>query len=159
MASDLMGVRPATPQYQTNIACIIACYTTVMTAPRSSAEFSFLTNHGKALVLIGHTPGIRIADMASMLQITERSVQRIVTDLATTGYISRARRGRQNVYTVHRHMPLGLPIQRDVDVDALFAILPQLGATPGTPPTVTGVTPTANTVRVRATDELQDQER
>lgn len=73
--------------------------------------------------------------MAVILQITERSVQRIVTDLATAGYINRSRSGRQNVYTVHRNMPLGLPIQRDIDVDSLFAILPLHGDTTGEPPT------------------------
>ena len=95
-----------------------------MTESRPAPEFSLLTNHGKALVILGHAPRIRIADVASMLQITERSVQRIVTDLVTAGYISRSRTGRQNVYTVHRDMPLGLPIQRDIAVDSLFAILP-----------------------------------
>jgi hypothetical protein len=107
---------------------------TVVTGSAPTPEFSFLTNHGKALILIGHTPRIRIADMAAILRITERSVQRIVTDLATAGYVSRSRRGRQNVYTVHREMPLGLPIQRDIDVDSLFAILPQHGDTTGEPP-------------------------
>lgn len=110
-----------------------------MTEFAPTPEFSFLTNHGKALVLIGHTPKIRIADMAAILNITERSVQRIVTDLATTGYISRSRIGRQNAYTVHRHMPLGLPIQRDIDVDSLFAILPLHGDTTSEPPTSASV--------------------
>ena len=52
-----------------------------------------------------------------------------LADLATAGYIDRQREGRRNFYTVRTNLPLGLPIQRDVDIGALVAILP--GAEPG----------------------------
>lgn len=87
-------------------------------------EFAFLTNHGKTLLLIAHDPRIRMRDIADLLGITERATQRIVADLAKAGYIERERDGRRNLYTVRRHLPLGLPIQRDIDIGALLAILP-----------------------------------
>src|SRR5579871_4342612 len=91
---------------------------------RPTPEFSFLTNHGKALLLIAHDPRIRIRDIASVLGITERRTQRIVAELAAAGYIDREREGRRNLYTVSTHLPLGLPTQRDADIGALLAVLP-----------------------------------
>jgi DNA-binding MarR family transcriptional regulator len=91
-------------------------------------EFSFLTNHGKALLLIAHDPRIRMRDIAALLGITERRTQRIVADLAESGYIERQREGRRNFYTVSTHLPLGLPTRRDADIGALLAILPAAGS-------------------------------
>ena len=91
---------------------------------RSAPEFSFLTNHGKALLLIAHDPRIRMRDIASVLGITERRTQRIVADLAEAGYLEREREGRRNLYTVSTHLPLGLPTRRDTDIGSLLAILP-----------------------------------
>ena len=91
--------------------------------PRIVPEFGFLTNHGKALLLIAQDPRIRMRDIAALLNITERATQRIVADLDRTGYIDREREGRRNVYTVSVHLPLGLPTQRDIDIRALLGIL------------------------------------
>jgi len=91
---------------------------------RPAPEFSFLTNHGKTLLLIAHDPRIRMRDIARLLGITERRTQRIVADLAEAGYIDREREGRRNLYTVSTDLPLGLPTQRDADIGALLAVLP-----------------------------------
>jgi hypothetical protein len=82
-----------------------------------------LTNHGNALLLIARNPRIRIRDIADLLGITERAAQRIVADLASTGYIDREREGRRNLYHVRTHLPLRLPFQGDLDVRSLLAIL------------------------------------
>ena len=105
-----------------------------MTAPPTSTEqtvaandepeFAFLTNHGKTLLLIAHDRRIRMRDIAGLLHITERATQRIVTDLVRAGYIDRERDGRRNRYSVRTEVPLGLPIQRDIDIGSLLAILP-----------------------------------
>ena len=86
-------------------------------------EFAFLTNHGKTLLLIAHDPRIRMRDIAGLLDITERATQRIVGDLDRAGYVERKREGRRNVYSVRTHLPLGLPIQRDIDIGSLLAIV------------------------------------
>ena len=36
-------------------------------------EFAFLTNHGKALLLMAQDPKIRLRDIAALLGITERA--------------------------------------------------------------------------------------
>jgi DNA-binding Lrp family transcriptional regulator len=87
-------------------------------------KFAFLTNHGKTLLLIARDRRIRIRDIAATLEITERATQRIVAELATAGYLEREREGRRTRYTVKTDLPVGLPIQRDVDIASLLAILP-----------------------------------
>jgi DNA-binding MarR family transcriptional regulator len=86
-------------------------------------DFRLLTNHGNTLLLIARDPRIRIRDIADLLDITERAAQRIVADLASTGYIDREREGRRNLYQVRTHLPLRLPFQRDLDIKSLLAIL------------------------------------
>ena len=62
-------------------------------------------------------------DIAGRLGVTERATQRIVGDLARAEYIERERDGRRNLYSVRTDIPLGLPIQRDIDIGSLLAIL------------------------------------
>lgn len=90
---------------------------------RVAPDFAFLTNHGKTLLLIAQDQRIRMRDIADRLEITERATQRIVADLARAGYIDREREGRRNRYSVRTDVPLGLPIQRDVDIGSLLGVL------------------------------------
>ena len=92
-------------------------------ASPAAPKFSFLTNHGKTLLLIADDPRIRLRDIAVVLDITERATHRIVGDLDRAGYVERTREGRRNFYSVRTQLPLGLPIQRDVDIGALLAIV------------------------------------
>ena len=89
----------------------------------AAPDFAFLTNHGKTLLLLAHDPRIRMRDIAGRLQITERATQRIVGDLARAGYVDREREGRRNRYSVRADVPLGLPIQRDIDLESLLAVV------------------------------------
>ena len=87
------------------------------------APFAFLTNHGLTLLCIAEDPRIRMREIAATVQITERSAQRIVSDLIDAGYVDRARDGRRNTYTVRGDLPITLPSQRDVDLNALLSVL------------------------------------
>ena len=70
------------------------------------AQWSFLTNHARALLCIAHDPGLRLRDMAEALGITERSAYAIVADLTEAGYVLKERDGRRNRYSIQHHMPL-----------------------------------------------------
>jgi DNA-binding transcriptional ArsR family regulator len=70
------------------------------------AEWSFLTNHAKALLCIANDPGARLRDIAATLGITERSAFAIVNDLAAAGYVVKERDGRRNRYEIQHHLPL-----------------------------------------------------
>jgi len=70
------------------------------------AEWSFLTNHAKALLCIADDPGVRLRDIATSLGITERSAFAIVTDLTDAGYVIKNKDGRRNSYRIQPHLPL-----------------------------------------------------
>ena len=71
-----------------------------------TTDWSFLTNHGRALLHIAHDPNVRLRDIAATLNITERSAYAIVTDLTDAGYVVKERDGRRNRYIVQHHLPL-----------------------------------------------------
>jgi hypothetical protein len=70
------------------------------------ARWTFLTNHGRALLCIAHDPETRLRDIASTLGITERRAYGIVNDLTEAGYVVKERYGRRNRYQVQHHLPL-----------------------------------------------------
>ena len=62
-----------------------------------AAKWGFLTNHGRALLCIAHDPDVRLRDLATTLEITERSAYAIVSDLTEAGYVLKNRDGRSIV--------------------------------------------------------------
>ena len=70
------------------------------------AKWNFLTNHARVLVCIAHDPGVRLRDIATTLEITERSAYGIVTDLTEGGYVVKEKDGRRNRYQIQAHLPL-----------------------------------------------------
>jgi len=68
--------------------------------------WTFLTNHGRALLCIASDPEIRLRDIAASLGITERRAYGIVTDLSEAGYVIKEKDGRRNRYQVQTHLPL-----------------------------------------------------
>jgi predicted transcriptional regulator len=92
--------------------------------------FSFLSNHGLALLCIADDPRSRMRDIAGSLDITERAAQRIVADLVEAGYVDRERDGRRNNYTVQRDLRIALPLERDVEIGSLLSVLVPGDSTP-----------------------------
>jgi hypothetical protein len=70
------------------------------------SNWSFLTNHGRALLCIARDPDIRLRDIAADLGITERHAYAVVTDLSDAGYVVKTREGRRNRYEVQTHLAL-----------------------------------------------------
>jgi len=62
-------------------------------------------------------------DVAHLVGITERAVQRIVAELEEAGYIERIRHGRRNRYEVRTHLPLRHPIERHERVSSLIELV------------------------------------
>lgn len=86
-------------------------------------NWTFLTNHARALLCIARDPGVRLRDIATSLQITERSAYGIVTDLAEAGYVVKNKDGRRNRYRVQIHLPLPEATNRKRTVGELLALL------------------------------------
>lgn len=89
----------------------------------SEPAWTFLTNHAHVLLCIAKEPEARMRDLATLVGITERAVQRIVADLEAGGYIARTRQGRRNRYVVRGDLPLRHPIERHEKVSSLIALV------------------------------------
>ena len=70
------------------------------------ADWSFLTNHARALHYIAQNPDARLRDIAAAIQITERTAFGIIADLAQAGYIVKEKDGRRNRYHIQDHLPV-----------------------------------------------------
>jgi hypothetical protein len=88
-----------------------------------STDWSFLTNHARALLCIAHDPGVRLRDIGTALGITERSAYGIVTDLAEAGYVVKEKDGRRNSYQIQGHLPLPETISRKRTVGEVLDLL------------------------------------
>jgi DNA-binding Lrp family transcriptional regulator len=95
----------------------------VSTEAGPTPAFGFLTNHGLVLLCIAHDPQIRMRDIAATVGITERAAQRIVADLVESGYLSRQRIGRRNLYSVRLDLAVAVPTRRDLDLNSLLNVL------------------------------------
>ncbi len=67
----------------------------------STPAWTFLTNHSHVLICLARDPLARLRDIAILVGITERAVQRIIADLEEAGVITRQRMGRRNQYEIH----------------------------------------------------------
>jgi len=87
------------------------------------ADWSFLTNHARALLCIAHDPDTRLRDIANLLDVTERTAFGIVADLAEDGYVLKERVGRRTRYQIRAQMPLREAIARERSVGEMLALL------------------------------------
>lgn len=91
--------------------------------PSPASGWTFLTNHAHVLFCIVQDPEVRLRDVAARVGITERAVQRIVTDLENEGYLEVSKEGRRNRYKVNFDLPLRHPIERHRSVRALIGLV------------------------------------
>ena len=82
-----------------------------------------LSNHGLVLLCVSRDPGMRLREIADCVGITERAVHRIVCELCKAGYVTRARDGRRNTYTVHPNAELQPDMVGDSTVGDLIGAL------------------------------------
>ena len=92
-------------------------------------SWTFLTNHARVLLCVAHDPGARLRDIATSLNITERTAFGIITDLAEAGYVVKEKDGRRNRYYVQAHLPLPEPAGRERTVGEVLALLADTDAT------------------------------
>jgi DNA-binding MarR family transcriptional regulator len=99
------------------------------TAKPAGPRWTFLTNHSHVLLCLAKDSEARLRDVAQAVGITERAVQRIISELEEAGYLTRERDGRRNRYRVLSHLPLRHPLEAHRKVAALLALVE-----PVTPP-------------------------
>ena len=90
---------------------------------KSNKPWTFITNHGAVLGIIGERSKITVREISSYLGITERTVHNILSDLVEAGYITKTKVGRRNQFVVHPDLPMRRAEQRQVEVGALLHVL------------------------------------
>jgi uncharacterized membrane protein len=77
----------------------------------------------RVLLCVAHDPGVRLRDIASSLEITERSAFGIITDLVDAGYVAKEEDGRRNRQHIQAHLPLPEPDGRERTIGEIRALL------------------------------------
>ncbi|MFF3142586.1 helix-turn-helix transcriptional regulator [Streptomyces sp. NPDC057927] len=93
--------------------------------PEGHSGWTFLTNHARVLASIAEDPGTRIRDIAARCRLTERAVQKIISDLEQNGYLTHTRQGRSNLYRIEKGTILRHPADAGLTVAGLLAALDQ----------------------------------
>lgn len=86
-------------------------------------DWSFLTNHARAMLFIAHDPEARLRDLAAALGVTERTAYGIVADLADAGYVVKEKDGRRNRYQIQGHLPLRDSVGRERTIGEVLDLL------------------------------------
>ena len=86
-------------------------------------HWTFLSNHAHVLVCLAQDPDARLRDVALGVGITERAVQKIVSDLEEAGVIVRERAGRRNSYRLNLDVPLRHALEAHRTVGTLLSLV------------------------------------
>ena len=100
--------------------------------PEQHTGWTFLTNHARVLAAIADDRSSRIRDIAARCRLTERAVQKIISDLEQAGYLTRSREGRTNTYRIEPGTLLRHPAEARLSVAELLALLARQEAAHGT---------------------------
>lgn len=113
--------------------CLTAKMTVMDGVPEPHTGWTFLTNHARVLAAIADNPSTRIRDIAAHCRLTERAVQKIISDLERDGYLSHTREGRSNSYRIDPSKILRHPAEAGLTVASLLSLLLLDEADRGTP--------------------------
>lgn len=86
-------------------------------------HWTFLSNHAHVIICLSRNPRQPLREVAVAVGITERAVQRIVSELETAGYLEREKVGRQNTYTLHRDIKLRHSLEENTTIGNLLQFI------------------------------------
>ncbi|WP_327716936.1 MarR family transcriptional regulator [Streptomyces sp. NBC_00490] len=95
-------------------------------ATEPHAGWTFITNHARVLAAIAENQSARVRDIAAHCRLTERAVQKIISDLEQSGYLSHTREGRSNTYRIAQGKILRHPAEAGLTVASLLGLLVQV---------------------------------
>lgn len=87
------------------------------------SKWTFITNHGHVLFLIGQFPEMTVRLMSQQVGITERATLRIIADLEEDGYISIAKKGRKNIYIVDSSKHLKHALEKECSINDFLELI------------------------------------
>ncbi|HXY74839.1 MAG TPA: winged helix-turn-helix domain-containing protein [Dehalococcoidales bacterium] len=86
-------------------------------------QWTFLSNHGRVFEYIAKAPRSTTEAISRDVGLTQRGVQKIITELEDAGYIARRKEGRNNRYIVHPELPMRHNLERQHAVGDLLQAL------------------------------------
>lgn len=86
-------------------------------------NWTFLSNHAHVLLCIAQETDLTIRALSDRVGITERAVQRILSELQQAGYVDKRRSGRRNCYVVDGDRPLRHPLEAHQNIGALIRLI------------------------------------
>lgn len=86
-------------------------------------QWTFFSNHAHVLVCLVRNPEERLRDIALMVGITERAVQRIIAELEEADVLKRERVGRRNHYELKLDQPLRHPLESHKSIADVMAMI------------------------------------
>lgn len=89
----------------------------------AEAHWTFLSNHTHVLVCLAADAERTLRDVAASVGITERAVQRIVSELEAAGALTRERDGRRNRYRLDTSLPLRHPLEKHRSIGDVLALV------------------------------------
>ncbi len=92
-------------------------------SPTSLTPWTFLSNYAHVIICLSRDPDALLRDVAVMVGITERAVQRIVADLEEGGYLKRYKEGRRNTYKLLLNRALRHPVEKNCTIGELIAVI------------------------------------
>jgi DNA-binding MarR family transcriptional regulator len=90
---------------------------------RTKVGWTLLSNHGHVLICLVREPEMRLRDVAMQVGITERAVQKIVSDLEEAGFVRKEKIGRCNRYQINGKAPLRHPLEKNRNIGELLHLL------------------------------------
>ena len=88
-----------------------------------SSSWTFFSNHAHVLICLARNGDQPLREVAVSVGITERAVQRIVSELEYGGYLEREKIGRQNIYTLNIQKPLRHKLESHRSIGDVLKIL------------------------------------
>ncbi|MBX2857314.1 MAG: winged helix-turn-helix domain-containing protein [Cellvibrionaceae bacterium] len=82
--------------------------------------WKLLSNHAHVLLCLAKDPNMRLRDIADQVGITQRAIQRIITELEQASLLSHQREGRRNFYQIHPEQTLQHPLEQNYTVGHLL---------------------------------------
>ena len=88
--------------------------------PVKPASWTFLTNHLHVLLCLYRDPQMTLREVAVLVGITERMVQKIVAELVEAAYLEITRVGRRNSYQILVDRKLRHPLEAHCSIGVLL---------------------------------------
>ena len=86
-------------------------------------DWSFITNHGLVLIYILRNCQCTMREMSAALNVTERTIKRILEDLKEAGYVTWQKTGKGNIYEIYSTRGLKHALTREVVLGDLLNLL------------------------------------